>query len=112
MGKEVRNWSSATRFGLAFLIGVTITSTVFLSRVYAIGPWQLKWVLAPGAIVALILGFITHYGEYCYSATLLGVNAILYGLLAYIFVSLPILRRRHVRRPAANDVASGAPSIR
>jgi hypothetical protein len=90
--QHVRRWSWITRLGLASLTGVIITSAVFLLRMSNNAPWELNYVLAPGAIVAVAVGFVTHYGEYYYAATLLGANVIFYGLLAHIVLSLTVLR--------------------
>jgi len=70
----------------------------FLLRMSNKAPWELNYVLAPGAIVAVAVGFITDYGEYYYAATLLGVNVIFYGLLAHIVLSLTVLRPRATAR--------------
>jgi len=95
---HVGRWSWITRLSLASLTGVIITSAVFLLRMSNKAPWELNYVLAPGAIVAVAVGFITDYGEYYYAATLLGVNVIFYGLLAHIVLSLTVLRPRATAR--------------
>ncbi len=70
------------------------------------GPWESNYVLAPGAIVAVVVGFVTHYGEYYYAATLLGVNVIFYGLLAHTVLSLTVLRATNQARQTVIDTKS------
>jgi hypothetical protein len=91
---QVRRLSWITRSILASSSGVIITSAVFLLMTANKAPRELNYVLMPGAIVALVVGFVTHYGEYYYAATLLGANVIFYGLLAYIVLGLAALRPR------------------
>ena len=68
---QVRRWSWITRLSLASLTGVIITSAVFLLSVANKAPRELNYVLMPGAIIALAVGFVTHYGEHYYAATFL-----------------------------------------
>ena len=89
---DVRRRSWIARLSLASLTGVIITSAAFWLRMSNRAPWELNYVLAPGAIVAVVVGFVTHCSEYYYAATLLGVNVIFYGLLAHIVLSLTVLR--------------------
>ena len=91
--ERAKNRPSRKRLSLGFLTGTAITALPFWVMVSNKGPWQLNYLLAPGAIVALILGFITHYCGYCYAATLLGVNVIFYGSLTYALLGLPLVKR-------------------
>jgi hypothetical protein len=81
------------RLGFGLLTGMAITSLPFLVMMKHKELWKMNYLLAPGGIVAIILGFMTHYCENCYVATLLTVNVLIYGALVYACASLPILRR-------------------
>jgi heme/copper-type cytochrome/quinol oxidase subunit 4 len=89
------SWSRTRRLILSFLIGTVITLLAFWVMMANKAPWQFNYVLAPGAIVGAILGFITHYGDFWYELTVLGVNSAFYGALVYVIVSTawPRLRR-------------------
>ncbi len=89
-----RKWSHTRPLILSFLIGTAITLLAFWVMMANKAPWQFNYVLAPGAIVALIVGFITHYGDPWYALTLLGVNSAFYGSLVYVLVSKTWLRQR------------------
>ena len=80
--------SRITRMIFAFSFGLALTLLVFWLMMATKAPWQLNWILAPGAIIALAVGFVTHYGDPWYGLTLLAANVVMYGLLAYLLLSL------------------------
>ena len=92
-GRRTRNRASLRRLGLGLLSGTAIVLVPFWLMISNNGPWQFNYLLMPGAIVAVLLGVVTHYCDYCYAATLLGVNVIFYGTLTYAFLSLPVVKR-------------------
>ena len=88
-----RKWSRIRWLILSFLIGTAMTTLAFWVMLANKAPWQCNYFLAPGAIIALIVGFITHYGDPWYALTLLGVNSAFYGSLVYVLVSKAWFRR-------------------
>lgn len=71
---------------ISFFIGAAIPLLAFWMMVSYKYPWQLNFVLAPGALIALVIGFIIHYGDPWYGLTLLGANFIFYSALTYVLV--------------------------
>jgi len=77
------NWSCSKRLCFSFVTGTAITLLGFSLLVSQHHIWQLNYFLAPGAIVAVILGFITHYGGPWYALTLISANSAFYSSLVY-----------------------------
>jgi hypothetical protein len=89
---------TSTRLIVALAVGVSIVLSLFVVR----HPWQLNFVLAPGGITAIFIGFAAHrlgiaeyYGEIAYASVLLLTNIGFYSLLTYGF--LTFRTRRHKR---------------
>jgi predicted neutral ceramidase superfamily lipid hydrolase len=94
-----RGLSRRVRIILALSFGTIFTLLVFWVIVGNKVPWQLNYLLAPGAVPALILGFVTRYGDPWYGLTLLAANALFYGLLAYVLLRIILGRVSKVPRP-------------
>jgi hypothetical protein len=89
-----RRWSRTARLIFSLSIGTAITLLAFWVMITNKAPWQFNYALMPGAIVALIVGFIAHYDDPWYALTLIGVNSTIYGSLVYVLVSTIGFKRR------------------
>jgi hypothetical protein len=82
------------RLGLALLIGTTVTAIAFGLTTVGKAPWQLNYLLAPGGLGALFLGFglyrlglASHYGDHAYVAVFLVANVGFYGIVTFMLLA-------------------------
>jgi hypothetical protein len=91
-----RHLGALGRLSLALLIGTLITVLAFGLITGGKAPWQLNYLLAPGGLSALFLGFglyclglASHYGGHAYVGVFLVVNVGFYGAITFILLTLP-----------------------
>jgi hypothetical protein len=97
--RSARGWSRGVRMIVALMLGTIFTLLAFWLLIGNKAAWQLNYVLAPGAIAALVVGFVTRYGDPWYGLTLLAVNALFYGLIAYVLLRIILGRVSKTSHP-------------
>jgi O-antigen/teichoic acid export membrane protein len=91
--RSIRKWPRTKLLVISFVIGTAVTLLTFWMLVTHHHSAPFNAFFAPGAIVALVIGFITHCQDPWYALTLLGANSAFYGLLVYVLLSKTWFRR-------------------